>query len=175
MRATLLQPIEPTTDSLEAGLLVSLTSDHADIGSFELCPLTSSGGFEFRRVIPSGEFEFEFCAEESTADRLPLLFRNTAADEALPRTEHVWIEDLGEAGYDVLQPIPVEIKRVGLGDFEASFRVANIAISGSDQHDAYQSLVAEILDTFDVLLSEQNLGSDAAGQLRILSRYIGRA
>lgn len=117
----------------------------------------------------------ESYAEESTADRLPLRFRNTAADEALPRAEHVWIEDLGEAGYDVLQPIPVEIKRVGLGDFEASFRAANIAISGSDQNDAYQSLVAEILDTFDVLLSEQNLGPDASVQLRILSTYIVRA
>ena len=109
------------------------------------------------------------------SDRLPLLFRSTAADEALPRTEHVRIEDLGEAGYGVLRPIPVEIKRVGIGDFEASFRAANIAISGSDQDDACQALVAEILDTFDVLAGERNPGPDAAGQLRILNTYIVRA
>ena len=85
------------------------------------------------------------------------------------------IYDLGEAGYRILQPIPVEIRRVGIGDFEASFRDANIAISGSDDNDAYQALVAEILETFDVLLSEQNLGPDAADQRRILHTYIVRA
>ena len=98
-----------------------------------------------------------------------------AADQALPRTEHFLIDDLGEAGYHVLQPIPVEIRRVGIGDFEASFREANIAISGSDQDDAYQALVAEILETFDVLLTEQNLGPDATEQRRILVTYIVRA
>jgi hypothetical protein len=137
--------------------------------------MTPSGEFEFSHVPPNGEFGFQFDAEESTADQLPLLFRSTAADETPPpRTEHVWIEELGEAGYDVLRPISVEIRRVGIGDFEASFREANIAISGSDQNDAYQALVAEILDTFDVLLSEQSLGPGAADQRRILNTYIVR-
>ena len=129
-----------------------------------------ANGVAIPKKIPSGEFG----AEDSTV-RLPLLFRSRAADEALPRTEHVRIEDLGEAGYGVLRPIPVEIKRVGIGDFEASFRAANIAISGSDQDDACQALVAEILDTFDVLVGERNLGPDAAGQLRILNTYIVRS
>ncbi len=76
--------------------------------------------------------------------------------------------------YRVLQRIPVEIRRVDIGDFEASFRAANIAISGSDSHDALQALVVEILDTFDLLLEEHKLGPDAAEQRRILSQYLAR-
>ena len=102
-------------------------------------------------------------------------FLAAAANQALPRTEYFSIDDLGEAGYRVLQTIPVEIRRVGIGDFEASFREANIAMSGRDQDDAYQALVAEILETFDVLFTEQNLGPDATEQRRILRTYIVRA
>lgn len=102
-------------------------------------------------------------------------FRSAAADQIPPRTENLRIDDLGEAGYRVLQPIPVEIRRVGIGDFEASFRAANIAMSGSDRSDAFQALMAEILETFDVLLGEQNLGPDAAEQRRLLYTYIARA
>lgn len=89
-------------------------------------------------------------------------------------SEHVWLNDLGEAGYRILQPIPVEIRRVGIGDFVASFREANIAMSGSDHDDAFQALVAEILETFDALLGDQTLGPDAADQRRILRTYIVR-
>ena len=35
--------------------------------------------------------------------------------------------------------------------------------------------MAEILETFDVLLGEQNLGPDAAEQRRLLYTYIARA
>ena len=165
MSPALLEPTEPTTDSLYAGRLFDPTSNPVDVGWL---------GFD--RVIPFGDFVFEFDVERSTVDRLPFwLPRGTAADQAPPRTEHVRIEDLGEAGYYVLQPIPVEIKRVGIRDFEASFREANVAMSGIDRDDAFQALVAEILETFDVLLSEQNLGPDAAEQCRILRTYIVRA
>ena len=165
MSLALLGRTEPTTDSLHAGPLFDPTSNRVDVG-----------WFEFDRVTPSGEFVFQFEAEKSTADRPPLwLLRGTEADRAQPHTELVRIDDLGEAGYHVLQPIPVEIKRVGIGDFEASFREANIAMSGSDRDDAFQALVAEILETFDVLFTEQSLGPDAAEQRRILRTYIVRA
>ena len=45
-------------------------------------------------------------------------------------------------------------------------------MSGSDSQDAYEALVADILETFDVLTAEQTLGPDAAEQLRILRTYI---
>ena len=82
------------------------------------------------------------------------------------------IENLGEAGYRLLRPIPVGIQRVGFGDYEASFREANIAMSGSDHDDALQALKAEILETCDVLSSERKLGLDAARQRQILCAYI---
>ena len=57
----------------------------------------------------------------------------------------------------------------------ATFQEANIAIGGFDRQDAYQSFVAEILDTFDVLTEEEYLGPDAAAQLQVLRTYIGKA
>ena len=105
---------------------------------------------------------------------LPDVVAQAAVDEPSPRIERVRIHDLGEAGYRILQPIPVEIRRVEVGDFQAWFREANIAMAGSDSNDALQALVAEILETFDVLLSERPLGPDAAEQRRILGTYIVR-
>ena len=86
----------------------------------------------------------------------------------------MWINDPGEAGYRILQPIPVEIRRLEIGDFEASFREANIAMSGNDSSGALRALAAEIVETFDMLVSEQNLGPDAAEQRRLLCTYIAR-
>jgi hypothetical protein len=159
---TLLRPTEQTTDWPDAVPPVGFTSNHAYARSFELVLVASSG-------------EFELDAEQSTADPLLLrLFQFPSAAQALPDIEHARIDNLGEAGYCIPQPIPVEIRRVGIGDFEASFREANIAISGSDSDDAYQALVAEILDTFDGLTEDKNLGISAAEQLRILKTYIVR-
>lgn len=162
MSETFLRPTEPTTDWLNAIPFIGSTSSRA-----------YTGLVEFSSVTPSGEFEFD--AEQPTADHSLLWkIQEVAADQAPQRIEYDWIDDLGEAGYRILQPIPLEIKRVGIGDFEASFREANIAMSGSDSHDAFQALVAEILDTFDLLLSEPSLGPDAAEQLQILRTYIGK-
>ena len=162
MSETLLRPTEQTTDWLDTVPLVDFTSNHA-----------YARLFEFGLVASSGEFDLD--AEQSTADPLLLrLFQFPSAAQALPDIEHNRIDNLGEAGYCILQPIPVEIRRVGIGDFEASFREANIAMSGSDSNDALQALVAEILETFDVLLREQNMVPDAVVQRQILSTYIVR-
>ena len=149
-----LLPTNPTTD---------LTSYVVDLDA----PTSDSANDVFlvrSRATPSGWLNFE---------KIVLLF-STSANQILPNTEHVQIDSLGEAGYRILQPIPVEIRRVEPGDFLASFREANVAISGSDNNDAFQALVAEILDTYDVLTEERNLGPDAAEQLRILNTYIVR-
>ena len=161
MNATFPRPTEPTTDALHAVRLVGSTSNHA-----------YAGLFGFGLVTPSGEFALD--AEQATAD--PFLLRlssNPTANYQSP-IEYTWIHDLGEDGYRVLRPIPVAIKRVDIGDFQASFREANIAMSGNDSNDALQALVVEILETFDVLLREHNLGPDAAEQRRILRTYIAR-
>ena len=76
-----------------------------------------------------------------------------------------------EDGYLVLRPIPVRYERHAHGTI-ASFVQANIAISGVDAQDAYQALVAEILDTFDFLTAEPVLSESAAKQLNVLRDYI---
>jgi hypothetical protein len=83
-----------------------------------------------------------------------------------------FITDL-EDGYALIRPIPVQIMREGDGHARASFEEANIAIGGTSDQDAFQSLFAEILDTFDDLCeSEQHLGPDAQRQLQLLRTYI---
>ena len=77
-----------------------------------------------------------------------------------------------EAGYDVAMPIPVTIERTDDYTYQASFDEANVAISGVDAHDAYQGLIAEILDTFDTLVREPRLSPAPAAQLDVLRRYI---
>lgn len=86
--------------------------------------------------------------------------------------ESVWIDDLGEGTYRVRRPFSVRVRRIGIGNFEASFREGNIAISGTDPDDAYQALVAEILDTLDILTEEPNLIPSAVRQLQVLRKYI---
>lgn len=79
-----------------------------------------------------------------------------------------------EVGYAVLSPIPYRIEKIADDNYQASFDEGNIAIGGRDPQDAYQSLVAEILDTFDVLEAEPTLSQDAEAQFRLLRTYIAK-
>ena len=110
-------------------------------------------------ILPTVTFDFIGGTEDAAPD--------------LTDTERLLIDDLGDPSYHVVQRIPVTVRRVGANEFEASFREANIAISGTDSEDAVEALAAEILDTFDVLFSEYDLGPDAAEQRRVLGKYIG--
>ena len=105
---------------------------------------------------------------------LPARPPEMATADILSPDEHVWIDDLRDGVYRVRQPFSIKITRIGAGNFEASFREANIAISGIDRDDAYQALVAEILDTLDTLAEEPNLIPHAARQLQILREYIAQ-
>ena len=93
---------------------------------------------------------------------------------AFPLDEHIWVKNLGEEAYRIRQPLPIRIKRTGAANFEASFRKANIAISGTDRDNAFRAIVAEILDTFDTLVEEPNLIPRAAKQLQVLREYIAQ-
>lgn len=88
--------------------------------------------------------------------------------------KNAWIDNLDEPGYRLLQSIPVEIRMVEYGCFLASFSDANIAISGQDSDDAFQTLKVEIIETFEVLIEEPNLGPDAKEQLHTLDKYIAK-
>ena len=94
------------------------------------------------------------------------------SDIARRETETGTIDSLGEEDYTVLRPIPYQIKQLRADDFLATFDEGNIAIGGDDAQDAYQSLVAEILDTLDRLSSESRLSPAASRQLETLRRYI---
>jgi hypothetical protein len=87
------------------------------------------------------------------------------------KADELTIKDL-EDGYAVIAPIPITIEHVGDSTYLASFDDANIAITGTDKQDAYQSLVAEILDTFDTLTTEPHLSPMAAAQLAVLRAFI---
>jgi hypothetical protein len=114
-------------------------------------------------------------AQEVKTGSLPIRPLGSAtADDTLLPDEYVRIDDLGEGVYRVHQPFSIKITRIGVGNFEASFREANIAISGIDRDDACQALVAEILDTLDTLVEEPNLIPPAAKQLQILREYIAQ-
>lgn len=90
-----------------------------------------------------------------------------------------WVQPTGDHrpltdGYAVIRPIPYTIERIAAGDYRASFAEANIAIGGRDPQDAYQSLVAEILDTYEVLEAEATNSPHAQAQLDVLRTYIGK-
>jgi len=75
--------------------------------------------------------------------------------------------------YRLLRPIPIVIQRLGEADFMASFEIANIAVSGLDINDAYQSIAMHLLDVFESLIAEEgNLGPGPSKQLQILKSYL---
>ena len=158
-----LPPTDPTTDLLPFVLFLDATTSN----------LANAVFIESRCLTPHGRFDFKVGKFVSDHELLRLL-HSASTDQASPRTEHVLIDNLGEPGYQVLQPIPVEIEKVAPGDFLASFRKANISIPGIDNDDAYEALEAEILDTFDSLTEAKSLGKSSAEQLRVLKRYIAK-
>lgn len=84
-----------------------------------------------------------------------------------------FINSLPGEPYALLEPIPVKIETVGDGDYIASFDEANIAISGETYQEAFQNLIAEILNSFENFIREEgNLGPEPSRQLRILKRYL---
>lgn len=103
-----------------------------------------------------------------------LFIEATDATVVAPAIQRFVVEDLGEAEYRVKRPIPVEIERLGIGEYEARFCEANVAIGGTDVQDAYQALVADILDTFDLLTENDNLGRSLVEQREALQSYIAR-
>lgn len=103
---------------------------------------------------------------------VPWSWESTA--NLFPLREYEWVYTLREGGYRVRQPFCVQITEIGVGNFEATFPEAHIAICGIDRHDAYQALVAEILDTLDTLTEERSLIPKAAEQLQTLREYIAK-
>lgn len=106
----------------------------------------------------------EVGASQDTTELKRHEIRSTASITSFP----------GEA-YIVREPIPVMIERLGESDFLARFVQANLAMSGETEQEAFQNLVAEILDAFDALSQERtNLGPEPVRQLDVLDKYLVR-
>jgi hypothetical protein len=80
-----------------------------------------------------------------------------------------------DESYTVTRDIPVTIKPVDL-EFVAEIDAANLAATGSTLSDAFQNLVAEVLDAFDYLTAnEARLGPGPAQQLAHLKGHLAKA
>ena len=84
------------------------------------------------------------------------------------------IDILRDEPYILLQPIPVRIKEGEEGGgFVACFQEANIGMSGDSPEEARGNLIADILDAFELLLSEEStLGPEPSRQLAVLRRFL---
>ena len=58
-------------------------------------------------------------------------------------------------------------------DFVAEFPEAELAISGSSASEAIRNLKAYIVESFEILRSEAELGPAMASQLATLENYVG--
>ena len=84
-----------------------------------------------------------------------------------------FITVLPDDRYTLLQPIPVQIIPTEDGSWIARFELANIGMSGSDPHDAKESLAYDIVDMMDIFTEEEDmLIPKLKRDLDVLRRYI---
>ena len=176
--ADLRLPTEPVTGSSVGAMLATRCMANAYDGTFaHETPTTDAPRFLHTvSYVDNGQCMVASVARtdaEQHLEQVPVdvLF---ATDRDEYHVTYDTITDLGDAGYQAIKTIIVEIRKIGPGDYEAAFKNANIAICGISSRDAYQALVATILDTFDVLTAEPRLSPRSARQLRVLRTYIGK-
>ena len=97
---------------------------------------------------------------------------HTFVESWVPPTIYFLPSDL----HRLVQPIPIEFEEAGDGTIIACVSDTNIAASGSNEHDAQESLSSWIVDLFDDLTEEnpRNLGRTLAIQLAVLRQYVRR-
>ena len=141
---------------------------------------TTSNSLPVLDSWPTATIQVVIASLNEQSSNNDILTRDEIESETIPlfnppiKTD--FITDLNEDGYTLLRPIPVQIEREDDGHATASFGEANIGIGGTSDQDAFQSLFAEILDTFDDLIdAEEHLGPDALHQLGVLRTYIVKA
>ena len=83
------------------------------------------------------------------------------------------IVDLPDSRCLLLKPIPVHLEQDEDGEWVASFKEANISMSGSSANDAQEALAEDIVAAFVLYLEEEdNLGPGPQRQLAALRKYI---
>ena len=99
------------------------------------------------------------------ANQLAKLVVDKAADR--------FICALPDERYELLQPIPVSLERDRDEGWIARFDAATISMPGSSPEDAQQALSDDIVEAFELFLSEEDaLGPLPQRQLSILQEYI---
>lgn len=110
-------------------------------------------GYEEKTAYPLGLHSLEELTREFPSSRL--------------------ISSFGNEPYEILKPIPVVFRQGDPAGIVASFEKANISMVGETWLDAYKALQAEILNTLeDYIENEDQLGPDPRNQLSILRTYI---
>ena len=83
------------------------------------------------------------------------------------------IENLSSFGYQVRDPIPVEIEYCAEDEFIASWPEGGIAITSDSATDALQTLKVEIVEVYQIFKNERLLGPEPQRQLSLLEKHLG--
>lgn len=105
----------------------------------------------------------------------PQIIDPSIAQGGPPYSDTIYISSLHDEPYTLLQPIPIRIEKVEEDDFLACFEEANISMSGETPDEAFQNLIADILEAFELFCTEETtLGPEPTRQLDVLRRYLQR-
>lgn len=84
-----------------------------------------------------------------------------------------YITVLPDATHALLEPIPIQLKPVGNGEWMASFDEANIAMTGDTPEEAKKLLAYNIIDAVQLFHSQEKvLIPDLQQSLMVLRHYI---
>ena len=83
------------------------------------------------------------------------------------------VTELADDRFEVVRPFTISIAAVDDDSFVAEFPEANIAMAGETAADAYERLIENLTDVFDLYTREESsLGPGPRHQLAILRKYI---
>lgn len=106
-------------------------------------------------------------------DSLPLIKTSTSHQGEQFISSPPCIDTLPDPAYTLLQSIPIRLSRDEDGEWVASFKEANISMSGSDPDEAKELLAEDIVSAFALFLAEEGQLSPRLTQdLATLRQYM---
>jgi hypothetical protein len=111
--------------------------------------------------------------QTASGSDIPFISQTPGVD-ALPRLFARWITELPNEPFTLIRSIRVIVEEAAPQEFIASFREANIAMSGQSIEHALQNLTADILNAYEDLTEErpEMLGPGPRQQLEVLRTYL---
>ncbi len=86
---------------------------------------------------------------------LPLMETSTSYQGEHCISSPLCIDTLPDPAYMLLRPIPICVSRDEDGEWVASFKEANVSMSGSDPDEAKDLLAEDIVNAFALFLAEE--------------------